>query len=100
MTANEVTALRDVLSAHQAAVRGASQVSDKVDLERVAEVHTGISWLLTQWDEFSANEQREIIRTIQNVVDRPVGRSNLSSVEGALDEVAELRRLEALLGYL
>jgi hypothetical protein len=100
MTDNHVRALRQVLSAHRAMVEGALQVAPHVDIHSAYQIHAGLSQILARWDSFNAAEQREIVRTIEYVVNSDDEQPDFASPDGFQDDLAEFDRLKARLGYL
>lgn len=95
-----MSALRDVLAAHHAMVAGARQADAQVDLEAACEVYAGISRLLGHWDELTAGEQRAVVRTIEHLVNPGDEEPDLRGPDGFRDDLRDLRRLEAELGYV
>lgn len=100
MTDYQVRVLRQVLSDHRAMVEGALQVAPHVDIHRAYEIHAGLSQLLARWDSFSPPEQREIVRTIEYVVNSDDEQPDFAGPDGFQDDLAEFERLKARLGYL
>jgi hypothetical protein len=99
MADDEVTMLRDVLSTHRSMLMGALDSNVELDIDRAFEVHAGLNKILTRWDDYSACEQREIIRTVQYVVKTDDAINDLTTGNGFVDDLAELQRLRAFLGY-
>ena len=91
--------LREALSAHRAVLMGALQGNRELDIERAFQVHAGLSKILTDWDEFTANQQREVISTVEYVLNSDDEVNDLTSPDGFADDLGRLRRLQALLGY-
>lgn len=99
MADDEVIMLRDVLSAHRSMLMGALHSNAELDIDRAFEVHAGLNQILTHWDDYSACEQREIIRTVQYVVKTDDAINDLTASDGFADDLAELHKLRAFLGY-
>jgi len=100
MTDDQVRVLRQVLSDHRAMVEGALQVAPHVDIRRAYEIHAGLSLMLVRWDSFSTPEQRDIVRTIEYVVNSEDDQPDLAGPDGFQDDLAEFERLKARLGYV
>jgi len=100
MTDDHVRVLRQVLSAHRAMVEGALQVAPHVDIHRAYELHAGLSQMLARWDSFNTSQQREIVRTIEYVVNIDDEQPDLAGPDGFQDDLAEFERLKARLGYM
>ena|SRR6476620_6389548 len=96
---DEVAILRELLSAHRSMVLGALHAGADVDVNGAFMIHAELSRLLVRWDEFSANEQREIIRTIEYVINSDDEIPDLESPDGFADDWQQLRDLQAFLGY-
>ena len=91
--------LRDVLSSHRSMLMEALHSKVTLDIGRAFEVHAGLNTLLTRWDDYSACEQREIVRTVQYVVKTDDAIDDLTAPNGFADDLAELHKLRAFLGY-
>jgi hypothetical protein len=100
MTDDHVQVLRQVLSAHRAMVEGALQVAPHVDIARAYEIHAGLSRLLARWDSFNTYQQREIVRTIEYVVNSDDEQPDFAGPDGFQDDLIEFERLKTRLGYL
>src|SRR5690242_15519628 len=96
---DEVAILRDSLSAHRSVVLGALHAGADVDVNTAFAIHAELSQLLARWDEFSVNEQREIVRTIEYVVNADDEVPDLASPDGFADDWEQVRKLHASLGY-
>jgi hypothetical protein len=101
MADDEVSMLRGVLSAHRSMLMGALSTNRDLDIDRAFHVHAGLSRILSRWDDYSANEQREIIRTVEYLVNPEDDDVNdLTTPDGFADDLAELRKLQVFLGYV
>jgi len=100
MSDDELQLLHDTLAAHRSMVLAAKQVDDDVDLEGALTVHAGLGNLISRWSEFSVGEQREIIRTLEYLVNPDDDQPDLGGPDGFRDDLAELRRLQGFLGYV
>jgi hypothetical protein len=101
MTDDEVSMLRGVLSAHRSMLMGALSTNRNLDIDRAFHVHAGLSKILCHWDEFNVNEHREIVRTVEYLVNPEDDDVNdLTSPDGFADDLAELRKLQDFLGYV
>ena len=100
MADDEIAVLRDALSTHRSMLMGALSSNDKLDIDRAFQIHAGISKILSRWDEFSANEQREIVSTIEYVVNTEDDENDLRSPDGFLDDLHQFHRLQVFLGYV
>lgn len=100
MPDDEVAVLHDTLAAHRAMLMGARRARAELDLEGALEVHAGLGSIMTRWTEFSAVEQREIVRTIEYLINDDDDQHDLTDPDGFADDVAELHRLQAFLGYV
>lgn len=96
---DEVAILRDLLSAHRSMVLGALHAGADVDVHGAFMIHAELSKLLASWDEFSANEQREIIRTIEYVVNSDDDLPDLDGPDGFSDDWGRVKDLNVFLGY-
>ncbi len=92
--------LRYALSTHRSVLMGALHCNEQLDIERAFQVHAGISRILTRWEEFTAREQREIVRTVEYLVNTDDDINDLTSPDGFVDDLAELDKLRAYLGYV
>ena len=99
MADDEVTMLRDVLSAHRSMLMGALHSNEQLDIDGAFEVHAGLNKILLRWDDYSACEQREIVRTVQYVVKTDDAIHDLTAPHGFADDLAELHKLRVFLGY-
>ncbi len=100
MPDDEIGVLRDALSTHQAVLLGALHGNDDLDIDRAFQVHVGLSKILAHWDEFTANQQRAVVATVEYVVNTDDDINDLTSRNGFLDDLDRLRELEHQLGYL
>lgn len=100
MPDHEQTVLEESLAAHRAMLMGAWESNADLDIEGALEVHAGLSTIMTRWPEFSAHEQREIITTIEYLITSQDHNPDLQGPDGFRDDVAELHRLQAFLGYV
>lgn len=101
MADDEVAALRDVLSSHRSMLMGALHSNPALDIDRAFQVHSGLFKILARWDEYTAHEQREIVATIEYLVNTEDGEVNdLTDPQGFADDLAQLRRLEDRLGFV
>lgn len=98
MSTDEVTVLRDALSAHRQVLVGALHGNPALDIERAFQVHAGLSRILTHWDEFTANEQRQVMSTVEYVVNTDDEVNDLTSPDGFLDDLDRLQQLQTTLG--
>jgi hypothetical protein len=80
-------------------VLGALHAGADVDVSTAFAIHADLARLLAHWDEFSANEQREIVRTIEYVVNSDDEVPDLVSPNGFDDDREQVRNLHAYLGY-
>ncbi len=96
---DEVEILRGLLSAHRSMVLGALHAGADVDVNGAFMIHATLSRLLVHWDEFSANEQRRIIATIEYFVNSDDEIPDLESSDGFADDWEQVRDLHAFLGY-
>ena len=99
MVVDEVVVLRQALSAHRAILSGALQGNAELDIDRAFQVHAALAKILTHWDEFTAHEQREVISTIEYVLNSDDEVNDLTAPDGFADDLERVRRLQALLGY-
>lgn len=101
MADDVVDVLRETLHNHRLMLLAAAKANDELDLEIALEVHAGIGSILADWSDFTAGQQRKIVSTIEFLVN-PVddGRPDLATPDGFHDDLAELRRLHAFLGYV
>ncbi len=100
MTTDEVVVLRNTLSAHRAMLMGALQTNEHLDIDRAFAAHAGLSRILAHWDEFTANQQRAVMETVEYVVNSDDDEPDLTSPEGFADDLARVRALQAALGYV
>ena len=100
MADDELTVLRDALSTHRSMLMGALHRNADLDIDRAFQVHAGLSRILARWDEYTANEQRQIVRTVEYLVNVDDEVPDLTTPNGFTDDLAELRKLEAALGYV
>ena len=96
---DEVAVLRELLSAHRSIVLGALHAGADVNVSAAFMIHAELARLLARWDEFSANEQREIIRPIEYFVNSDDDIPDLDSPNGFADDWEQVRQLQAFLGY-
>ncbi len=92
--------LREVLSAHRSVLMGALQGNDALDIDRAFQIHAGLFRILAHWDEFTANQHRQIVRTVEYVVNADDEVNDLTSPDGFADDLAQLRELQDSLGYV
>lgn len=59
-----------------------------------------LSRILGDWDEFGVSEQRALVRTIEQLVNPHDAEPDLWRPDGFRDDLREVRRLEAELGYV
>jgi hypothetical protein len=97
---DELQVLYDALAAHRSVLMGAREANDQVDVGGALAVHAGLSNLMTRWSEFSAAEQREVVRTIEYLINSDDEQPDFSGPDGFRDDLAALRRLQAFLGYV
>lgn len=100
MADDEVGVLRDALSTHRAVLMGALQSNDALDIDRAFQVHAGLSRILVHWDEFTANQQRAVVATVEYVVNTDDAVNDLTSPDGFLDDLERLHELQRRLGYV
>ena len=64
-------------------------------------MHAGLGTILADWSDFTAGQQRQIVSTIEFLV-KPTdaGQPDLTTPDGFRDDLAELHRLHAVLGYV
>ena len=98
MSDDELSVLRDALSTHRSMLMGALHRNADLDIDRAFQVHSGLSRILARWDEYTANEQRQIVRTIEYLVNADDDVPDLTTPNGFTDDLAELRKLEASSG--
>ena len=91
--------LRDTLSAHRAMLMGALQTYEHLDIDRAFAAHAGLSKILAHWDEFTANQQRAVMETVEYVVNSDDDEPDLTSPDGFADDLARVRALQAALGF-
>ena len=96
---DEVEILRSLLSAHRSMVLGALHAGADVDVNGAFMIHAALARLLGHWDDFSANEQRRIIATIEYVVNSDDDIPDLDGLDGFADDWEQVRELHAFLGY-
>lgn len=92
--------LRDTLSAHRSMLMGALQGNDDLDIERAFAAHAGLTRILAHWDEFTANQQRAVVETVEYVVNSDDELPDLTSRDGFADDLARVRALQEALGYV
>jgi hypothetical protein len=97
---NEVVVLRDTLSAHRSMLMGALTSNDALDIDRAFAAHAGLVRVLAHWDEFTANQQRAVMETVEYVVNSDDDEPDLTSPDGFADDLARVRALQATLGYV
>jgi uncharacterized membrane protein YkvA (DUF1232 family) len=101
MADDVVDVLRETLSNHRLMVLAAAKNNTELDLDSALQVHAGLGNILADWTDFSAGEQRKIISTIEYLVNpTDDGHPDLTTSDGFHDDLAELRRLHAFLGYV
>lgn len=96
---DEVAVLRELLSAHRSMVLGALHAGADVDVDGAFRIHAALARLLAHWDEFSANEQRRIVATIEYVVNSDDEIPDLDGPDGFADDAEQVHQLHAFLGY-
>jgi hypothetical protein len=96
---DEVVVLRDTLSAHRSMLMGALNSNDHLDIDRAFAAHAGLARILAHWDEFTANQQRAVMETVEYVVNSDDDEPDLVSPQGFADDLARVRALQAALGY-
>jgi hypothetical protein len=96
---DEVAILQGLLSAHRSMVLGALNAGADVDVDGAFMIHAALARLLARWDEFSADEQREIVGTIEYVINSDDDIPDLESADGFADDWEKVRSLQAFLGY-
>ena len=99
MADDEVGVLRDALSTHREVLLGALHGNDTLDIDRAFQVHAGLSKILAHWDEFTANQQRAVVATVEYVVNIEDDVNDVTSPNGLLDDLERLHELENRLGY-
>lgn len=93
--------LRETLHNHRLMLVAAARANAEVDLTSALEVHAGLGAVLADWSDFSAGQQRQIVSTIEFLVNPDDdGKPDLTTPDGFDDDLAELRRLHAFLGYV
>lgn len=93
--------LRETLHNHRLMIMGAARTNDELDLDAALQVHAGLGSILADWADFTAAQQRQIVSTIEYLVNPDDGgRPDLTTPDGFHDDLAELRRLHAILGYV
>jgi hypothetical protein len=97
---HEETVLRESLASHRALLAGALRTNPDLDLDGALQVHAGLGSILTRWSEFSATEQREIVATVEYLINSDDSEPDLVGPDGFRDDVAQLHRLQAFLGYV
>ena len=99
MAVDEVVVLREALSSHRAVLTGALHSNRELDIDRAFQVHASLAKILTHWDELTAPQQREVISTIEYVLDSDDEVNDLTSPDGFADDLDRVRRLQSMLGY-
>lgn len=93
--------LRTTLTNHRSMIMAAAETNSELDLQSALQVHAGLGNILADWADFTAGQQRQIISTIEYLVNPDDdGHSDLTTPDGFDDDLAELRRLHAFLGYV
>jgi hypothetical protein len=93
--------LRETLTNHRQMLLAAAKTSDDLDLETALTVHAELGKILADWPEFTAGQQREVVSTIEFLVNpTDDGHPDLTTPDGFHDDLAELQRLHAVLGYV
>ena len=100
MVDDAVTVLRNALSARRSVLMGALHGNQHLDIDRAFQIHAGLSRILTHWDEFIADQQREVISTIEYVVNTDDDVNDLTSPDGFLEDLERLHQLRSSLGYV
>ena len=90
--------LRDTLSAHRSMLMGALSSNEHLDIDRAFAAHAGLARILTHWDEYTANQQRAVMETVEYVVNSDDDEHDLTSPQGFADDLARVRALQASLG--
>lgn len=94
---DEVRVLRELLSAHRTVVLGALHANAAVDIDGAFQIHAALSRILACWDEFTICQQREIVRTIEYVINTDDDIPDLLDPNGFRDDLERLRRLQDFL---
>jgi hypothetical protein len=97
---NEVVVLRDTLSAHRSMLMGALNSNEHLDIDRAFAAHAGLARVLTHWDDYTADQQRAVMETVEYVVNSDDDEPDLTSPDGFADDLARVRALQAALGHV
>ncbi len=100
MLNDEVAVLREALSCHRSMLTGALSGNADLDIGRAFQIHAEMAKILTHWDDFNAHEQREVIATVQYIIDTEDDENDLTSPDGFLDDMARVDQLQHFLGYV
>lgn len=101
MADDVLTVLRETLQNHRLMLMAAARTNTEVDLDTALQVHAGLGSILADWPEFTARQQREIVSTIEFLVNPDDGgQPDLTTPDGFHDDLAQLRRLHDFLGYV
>jgi len=93
--------LRETLNNHRQMLLAAAKTSDDIDLDTALTVHAELGNILADWPEFTAGQQRAVVSTIEFLVNpTDDGHPDLTTSDGFDDDLAELQRLHAVLGYV
>lgn len=79
---------------------GALRGNEQLDIDRAFEIHAGLSRLLMHWDEFSARQQREVMSTVEYLINTDDAEHDLQSPDGFLDDLTKFEQLQESLGYV
>lgn len=101
MPDDELTVLRETLHNHRLMLMAAARANAELDLDSALTVHAGLGNILADWPDFTAVQQRKIISTIEFLVNpTDGGQPDLTTPDGFRDDLVELQRLHAFLGYV
>ncbi|GAA2108628.1 hypothetical protein GCM10009841_29280 [Microlunatus panaciterrae] len=78
---------------------GALHSNEQLDIDRAFQIHAGISRILTHWDEFTAGQQREVVSTVEYLINTDDDENDLQSPNGFLDDLDKYHELQVSLGY-
>lgn len=91
--------LRDTLSAHRSMLVGALTTNPELNIDRAFAAHAGLARILAHWDEFTATQQRAVVKAVEYVVKSDDDEPDLTSPVGFADDLARVRELQGDLGY-
>lgn len=97
MPDDEVAALTESLASHREMLIGAIRINPELDLERALEVHAGLGDVMSRWTHFTAEQQREIVRTIEYLINDEDSVPDLRTPDGFRDDLAQFHQLQAFL---